>query len=354
MAIEKKSSNVSMPSLKTNDGSVQEAESRDDSGASEARSEPSEERQVAAINKSTTKAAQKRNTKGRQTQPRQPPPQDGHAGHFQQHQRPQRGAMAYRTQMQMHANANGPLRGHYGNPTYGYSGAGPPHESYRGAPLHPQYNMPPLPHHHPGQQSYGAPPSAPFHPSQHPNFGAGPYGHPPPHMYPYHAGPIQHHHQHYQPRVPIPSSSEDTASIGSTKSKGSKSGKSTSSSSRKKRTIDGVDPRLNIGAPPQGMTSAFTFRRTHSSASTSSTVTAGNNTSTETPHLSDDSPHKARNHLPPLSSRPDYQVSMNDDSQKQGYHRRNFSGASTTSSLSVGGLSLSSYETPGTIGYCNS
>jgi hypothetical protein len=91
------------------------------------------------------------------------------------------------------------------------------------------------------------------------------------------------------------------------------------------------------------------MHRTHSNASTSSTITAGNNTSTDTPNLTEDSPQKQRNHLPPLSSRPEYQGSANvfDDAHKQGYHRRDFSGASTTSSLSVGGLSLSSYETRG-------
>jgi hypothetical protein len=350
MAIDEKPSNVSMGSMKTSNSTVREAESRDDSGASEARLEATDERQGAtkATTKTTTttKAAQKKSAKGRQTQARQLP-QDGHPGHFQQ----QRGAMAYHAQIQaaMHANANGQPRGPYG--AYGYGSAGAPHDPYRGAPHHPQYSMPPLPHH-PGQQAYGAGPGAPFHPGQHhhPSYGAGPYAHPP-HMYSYHGGPMQHHHQ--QPRAPVssfPSSSDDTASIGSNKSKGSKSGKSTSSTSHKKRTIDGVDQRLNVSAPPQGMTSAFTFRRTHSNASTSSTVTAGNNTSTETPLLTDDSPQKARNHLPPLSSRPDHHGSISmlqDDSHKQGYHRRDFSAASTTSSLSVGGLSLSSYETRG-------
>jgi len=210
--------------------------------------------------------------------------------------------------------------------------------------------MPPMPHHS-SQQSYGAPaPGAAFAslPGQHlhSSYGSGPYGHPPPppppppSMYPY-QGPGMRH-----PISSFPSSSEDTASIGSNKSK-TKSGKA--ANSRKKRTIDGVDQRLNVTAPPQGLSSAFTMARVHSNASTSSTVTAGNNTSTDTPNLTEDSPQKSKNHLPPLSSRPDYQgsINMHEDANKKGYHRRDFSGASTTSSLSVGGLSLSSYETRG-------
>jgi hypothetical protein len=96
---------------------------------------------------------------------------------------------------------------------------------------------------------------------------------------------------------------------------------------------------------PSSKARRFTFRWTHSNISTTSTVTAGNNTSTETPTLTEDSPKKGRD-LPPLSSRPDYQGSALEDSRK-GYHRRDFSGTSTASSLSVGGLSLSSYDTRG-------
>jgi len=347
MSIDPKPSNVSIASAtKLTVNTAPEAESRDDSGASE-RTAPtgaSDERQGAApvaapVTKKTAKVPpKKRNTAKALAQARS---QDSRQGHYPQSRN---GPIPYHTQVL----GNGPRGPPYGGPpTYGYGGPGgpPSHDLYRGPH---QYSMPPMPHQ---QQGYGGPgPGAPFgHPGQHhhPNYGGGPYSHhPPPHMYSYQGAPI---HQQRPPISSFTSSSDDTASLGSSKSKGSKSGKCTSSNSRKKRTIDGVDQRLNVAVPQHGLSSAFSMRRVHSNASTSSTVTAGNNTSTDTPNLTDDSPQKQRPHLPPLSSRPDYQgsIAMLEDAHKQGYHRRDFSGASTTSSLSVGGLSLSSYETRG-------
>jgi hypothetical protein len=220
-------------------------------------------------------------------------------------------------------------------PSYGYSTGAPSHDMYHGRP---QYSMPPMPHHQ-SQQGYGAPAPGPQY-GHHPGAYSSGYAPLPPHMYPYQGAGIR------PPISSFTSSSDETASLGSNKSKGSKSG----GNSRKKRTIDGVDQRVNVSAPPQGLSSAFSMHRVHSNASTSSTVTAGNNTSTDTPNLTEDSPQKTRSNLPPLSSRPDYQGPINaheDFRDKQGYHRRDFSGTSTTSSLSVGGLSLSSYETRG-------
>lgn len=149
---------------------------------------------------------------------------------------------------------------------------------------------------------------------------------------PYHPG-MHHPMQPYPPGSNQAGSSvtSDSASITSTKSRGSKSGKSTNS--RKKRTIDGVHE--------DGHVSAFSFRRTHSSASTSSTVTAGNNTSGETPNLTSDNSLKG-GELPPLLSRGEIENDQQIGQVRR--HRRNHSGASTASSLSVGGFSLSSYE----------
>lgn len=342
MAIEKKDSNVSMvnatASLTVNAATLSEPESRDDKGdtggrteAPSARSDSTDEHQgaAAAAKKIKKVPPKKRNPVKGRVPVRQPP----QTGHFPPQQR---GPMApYHSQMMV--GGGGHPHAYGAHPSYGYGAAtgAPTHDMYRGRP---QYTMPPMPHHQ-NQQAYAPAPG-----SYHPGFATNPYGAPPPHMYAAYQGA-----GFRPPMSSFTSGSDDTASLGSSKSKGSKSGGS--NNSMKKRTIDGVAPP---GVPlPQGLSSAFTMHRTHSNSSTSSTVTAGNNTSTDTPNLTEDSPQKMRNHLPPLSSRPDFQHGggpvnmMYDDSHKQGYHRRDFSGASTTSSLSVGGLSLSSYETRG-------
>lgn len=327
-------------------------ESRDDCGATErARNEASDRDEHQDVSKKPAKALtapkHKKSTSDRSSQGRRNP-QDNHQAYL--HQNQGRGAMGYHPpHPTMHGN-NGPrglpTAASYAHHPYGYAANTGPHNPYRGPHQHHlPYPMPPM---HPGQQApYGAPGA--FHPAQHhhPGYGTGPYHHP--HPYPYH-GAMRHQHPASSFQQANAVSSEDTGSIGSTKSKGSKSGKSTtgsssSTNSQKKRTIDGVDQRLNVNAQQPGMTSAFTFRRTHSNLSTSSTITAGNNTSTETPNLTEDSPKKGRD-LPPLSSRPEYQGTALEDSRK-GYHRRDFSETSTASSLSVGGLSLSSYDTRG-------
>jgi hypothetical protein len=112
--------------------------------------------------------------------------------------------------------------------------------------------------------------------------------------------------------------------------------------SKKKRTIDGV----HSGPMP----TAYSFRRTDSN---SSSTTAGINTSGEA-GLTDDSPRKLddRDILPGMggmmfdnNSRPNSRQGPPDQHRHHHHHhRRTHSGASTASSLSVGGFSLSSYE----------
>lgn len=340
MSIDPKPSNVSMTSVtKLNVNTAPEvAESRDDSGGGIPDRESTgqtDERQGTAPAPPTVAVAATTATSAPSSAKKKGPPKKRNAKKSTQartqgnHQK-QRGAVPYHTQV-MSNNSGAPAP--YGGPPPSYAYGGPSGPSSHDLYGHPQYQMSAM-------QGYGAP-GAPY---GHPGFGTGPYSHPPPHMYPYQGVPM---HQQRYPFSAFMSSSEDTASLGSSKSKSSKSGKS-SSSRKKKRTIDGVDQTMNANPHPGNLSSAFAMRRVHSNASTSSTITTGHNTSTDTPNLTD-SPQKQRNQLPPLSSRPDYNgpASMHEDYHKQGYHRRDFSGASTTSSLSVGGLSLSSYETRG-------
>jgi len=117
-----------------------------------------------------------------------------------------------------------------------------------------------------------------------------------------------------------------------------------SMNSKKKRTIDGMHNNNKMPLPYQ-------FRRTESTTSTNSTVTVGNNTSSET-HRTDDS----NNNMKRSSSHDDGIGSLNMESMMFGntqgqsklmhpsFHRRDFSAASTASTLSVGGFSLASYE----------
>jgi ABC-type Zn2+ transport system substrate-binding protein/surface adhesin len=167
---------------------------------------------------------------------------------------------------------------------------------------------------------------------------------------------------HGMPPYPTMTTSDSVSSISS---KGSKSSK--------KRTIDGVDTSTTMTSlPANGGPGPYSFRRTDSNSSTTSTVTAGNNTSLES-HMTDDSPQQKRdrsNELPPLNMgnmgfdehhhghhhphnhHPHQQQQHNHEdgnnkSQRARYshHHRDYSAdASTASSLSAGGFSLSSYE----------
>ena len=141
-------------------------------------------------------------------------------------------------------------------------------------------------------------------------------------------GPYSSHGMH-QPYPNMQTS--DSASISSKGSKGSK-----------KRTIDGVHD--NGGMVPMGP-SGYAIRRTDSSSSATSTVTAGNNTSSDS-HLIHDSPHSKRDRshdLPPLNMG-GIGLDDHDRHRRSRHHCRDMSAdASTTSSLSVG-LSLASYE----------
>jgi len=182
--------------------------------------------------------------------------------------------------------------------------------------------------------------------------------------------PGSHHQQQHPMNVPP----NDSNSISSGRSKGSRN----SSSTNKKRTIDGVHGAGNAG-PSSGLPSAYAFRRTDSGTSTTSTLTAGNNTSGDISHGKTESPQKkpassgsgaAGNSSDSTGATTDTTTAMltHDDDGSKGnstrngkkktahaaadknkdgrYHRRDYSHASTASSLSVGGFSLGSYEGP--------
>jgi hypothetical protein len=235
-----------------------------------------------------------------------------------------------------------------------YYGGHPDH--FRGPPPPHYHGMPPIPH--PGQSGhynghYCPPPNMVGRPGPPPHNYPPPYGAPYPPPMGYHGGPPppppSFHHQGNPPPHMINHGS-DSNSISSSKSKSSdrRSIKSQSSNgTRKKRTIDGVHEG---STQDKNMPSAYAFRRSSSSASsTNSTVTAGNNTSIETHTLCEESPHKrervssrASSHLPPLSHAGSN--IFDEERIQERVHRRSHSGASTASSLSVGGFSLASYE----------
>jgi len=100
----------------------------------------------------------------------------------------------------------------------------------------------------------------------------------------------------------------------------------TKKSKSKKRTIEGLAESNDLP-----------FRRASSNASSCSTVTHGNNTSTETPYLVEDSPRKN------MSSANLFEDEAELNNNQKG-HRRDDSLASTASTLSVGGFSMQSYE----------
>jgi hypothetical protein len=201
-----------------------------------------------------------------------------------------------------------PASGLFGPPGPYYGG---PHD-FRGGPPPMYHQMPHVPH--PGQFSggYGHTPNMTGRPGPyHPPYGGHSYtGHAPMGYHP--AGPHHHHPGSFAP--PMNSHSMDNSSISSTKSKGSRGSK--------KRTIDDAKDKSH----------AYSFRRTNSNASSNTTVTHGNNTSDIHPLKQD------------TGARKKYSGSDNIFEQDPYTHRRQYSGGSTTSSLSAGGFSLQSYE----------
>jgi hypothetical protein len=215
----------------------------------------------------------------------------------------------------------------------GYGGPPPPY-NYPGGNFGPP---PPQYHHSHLMQPYNNGPGGPYpgpqasmktnyHPSM-PYGAPGPYGIPP--QYPPHHG-MNHTYQNMN----LHSESNSISS-------------KSSMNSKKKRTIEGMN---NQGSK---VPSASNYQRSDS-GSTTSTVTAGNNISIETRHSD------ASLHIHPNSSNCgdarlghcDGSIFSNDhhkilhhhEEPKQRYHRRDYSAASTASSLSAGGFSLSSYE----------
>lgn len=158
----------------------------------------------------------------------------------------------------------------------------------------------------------------------HPHYHGPPYGMPP--TYP-------HQPSSMPPSYPSMTASSDSASITS----------KSSMNSKKKRTIDGVHGSF----PP-----TYTFRRTDSNSSSASTLTTGNNTSMETAQT--DGSQQGRDSSDSVSvlnleNMAFEDRSYNHDTSNHSFHRRQNSGASTASSLSVCGFSLASYEGRGTL-----
>ena len=239
--------------------------------------------------------------------------------------------------------------GPYG-PPYPYAGGNghypPPHYHH----THPHYHsqVPPMPHFNGGPYSAHAMGN---HQRGGGNGGAGngPYSsHYGSHSHPYASNMAQSYSSHGMhssyPNMPA----SDSASISS---KGSKSSK--------KRTIDGVHepPHAPISAPH-----VYTFRRTDSNSSSTSTVTAGNNTSIET-HGTEESHGRHESHHPshqsealgPTTAYDDHDSHYNEGRpiRTRYNHRRECSAdASTTSSLSAG-FSLESYDGPRGTLYCS-
>ena len=246
-----------------------------------------------------------------------------------------------------------------GPPSYPQGPPPPSYGSYHGGT---SYTGGPPPQHHPGHHHhpYGMqanngrnnsfPPPPPHYGYHHPH---GNPHHPPHHNHPggmMHYGgngqsnySMPHYHQAMQHPHGYATSmnTSDSASISSSRSKSSKS-------SNKKRTIDGLG--IHGSSLPAN---AYSFRRTDSNSSSTSTVTAGNNTSLET--SVGESPHKRERHDPEVDSVNHNMGGLTYDDNRQGqkprnghkYHRRDYSAASTASSLSVGGFSLASYEPKG-------
>jgi hypothetical protein len=221
-------------------------------------------------------------------------------------------------------------RGYGGHPPYNYPGGnfGPPPQQYHN---HHSHMMPPYNNGPHGGAYPGPPVSMSMKPNYHPSmpYGApGSYGIPP--QYPPHHGNGMNHNYHNM------NLHSDSNSISS----------KSSINSKKKRTIEGIHNDSSK------ISSAYNFRRTDSN-STTSTVTAGNNVSIESQRM-EPSLHihsKASNSEEGRSSNSDQSLLLNNHHKvsnhrgpEQRYHRRDYSAASTASSLSAGGFSLSSYE----------
>lgn len=231
-----------------------------------------------------------------------------------------------------------PASGPYAPPPPYYA----PHDHYRGPPP-PYHQMPHIPH--PSQYGhtghYGHPPNMHGRPGPPPGYHPPPYGAAPsysggPHpAMGYHGAPPPHL-QNFAPHLnqSHSMSTSDNNSISSSKSKGSHISRSTKSShgGSKKRTIEGMHDSKD-------KSHAYSFRRTNSNESSSSTITAGNNASDVHP-LKRDSPRK-RDRSNQHSS---YSSSNNNIFDEERFrHRRHPSGTSTASSLS-GAFSLHSYD----------
>ena len=210
-----------------------------------------------------------------------------------------------------------------------YYPGGSHHEHYRGPPPPHYHQMPPLPH--PGQQ--GAYSGAPGH--YPPNLAARP-GPPPGYPHAYGAGypgpmPMGYHGApppYPQAKAHLMSQSSDSNSMTSSKSR--------SIASRKKRPIEGVHSTKEKTGPV-----AYTFGRTNSSMSSSTIATAP--TSTESHTMGDESPYKRERTTSPSSVKRQTLTSTNIFEDEQ-FIPRNYSNASTTSSVTVGGISMSSHD----------
>lgn len=203
-----------------------------------------------------------------------------------------------------------------------YYTGGAPHD-YRGPlPHHYLHQMPPMPH--PSQGAYPGAHYAPNlagrpgpPPGYHHGYGV-PYPGPP--AMGYHGAPPPYPQTTHAPHL-MQSSTSDSASIASSKSKRS------TKSSRKKRTIDGVHASKDTNPPV-----AYTFCRTNSNVSASTVATAPNVSESHT--MGDESPYKRE--------RTGEKTSNIFDEER--FIHRNFSNTSTTSSVSVGGFSFSSFD----------
>ncbi|KAG7360071.1 hypothetical protein IV203_035170 [Nitzschia inconspicua] len=230
-----------------------------------------------------------------------------------------------------------PPHGHggpYSHPPPVYYSGG---SDYRGHPPPSHYHQMHPPLSHPGQSNhYGGPngPYMPGRPGPHSHHGYHPSGYGAPYPGPlvgYHGGPSSHYPTN---------GNSDSNSISSSRSKRSNKSQSSSNGSRKKRTIEGVEGKTDKSNLPL----AYSFRRTNSSSS-NSTLTTAKNTTDHSSML--DSPHKQPDRASSRNS--SYLAALEQSSnifESERGHRRNNSGTSTASSLSVGGFSLSSYDGP--------
>ena len=333
-------------------------ECRDDNMSS--RREMGEGRDEPSLSKKSTHArSSPKARKGKNTHhsPRQQRPYIHEGFHPSYHQPPPGRGGHYPSHPGMHGGSRGPPPGPYPHPhaphaqhvphPYYNGNPGAPHDHFRAPHPHHYHQMPPLPHQgqppplpHQGQPGhyggpnghYSHPPNIPGRPGPppgyHPNGYGGPYTGPPPPMG-YHGGPPppSYHNSHQ---------ASDSNSISSSRSKRSNMSHSTNGS-RKKRTIEGV----HDGSKDKSVPVSYSFRRTNSSSSNSTTTASktADQSMVESPNKRERTSSRASNYLPPMSR----SSNIFDESERPALRRSN-SGNSTTSSLSGGGFSLSSYE----------